>query len=114
LNGRAEISTSPAIRLPSVCCAARPSTTAVIAPPTASVSGCSPATRSASSAATARNTSRIRNPTVPAVAGSIRLNSAGAVKRPRSRASAQPRITMRIAAPTRTGVSTPNSSSRRT
>ena len=78
----------PAIRLPSVCCAARPRTTAVIAPPTASVSGCSPATRSANSAAAPMKISRIRKPTVPAAAGSMRLNSAGAVKRPRSRASA--------------------------
>ena len=37
----------PAIRLPSVCCAARPTTTAVIAPPTASCAASSPAKRSA-------------------------------------------------------------------
>ena len=49
-NGRAAISTTPAIRLPSVCWAARPKTTAVIAPPTASVRGSSPAMRSAESA----------------------------------------------------------------
>ena len=60
------------------------------------------------------NTSRIRNPIVPAVAGSMRRNSAGAVKRPRSRASAQPRTTITIAAATRTGVSTPNIRSRST
>jgi hypothetical protein len=59
------------------------------------------------------NASRIRKPAVPAVAGSIRRNSADAVKRPRSRASAQPSTTIAIAAPTRTGVSTPNSCSRR-
>ena len=41
-NGRAEISTMPAIRLPSVCWAARPKTTAVTAPPTASVRGVRP------------------------------------------------------------------------
>ena len=62
---------------PSVCCAARPMTTAVIAPPTASVAGSSPPTRSDSSTASAIITSRIRNETVPAVAGSMRRNSAG-------------------------------------
>ncbi len=113
-NGRAAISTTPAIRLPSVCCAARPKTTAVIAPPTASARGSSPAIRSAESAASARNVSRIRNDTVPAVPGSTRRNSAGSTQRPRSRASAQPRITSTIAAVTRTGVSSPNSSSRMT
>jgi hypothetical protein len=102
-----------AIRFPSVCCAARPNTTAVIAPPTASVSGFSPAARSASSAAAVRNTSRIRNPIVPAVAGSMRRNRAGAVKRPMSRASAQPSTTITTASATRTGVSAPNSCSRR-
>ena len=39
---RAEISTVPAIRLPSVCWAARPKITAVTAPPTASVSRLEP------------------------------------------------------------------------
>ncbi len=75
---------------------------------------CRPATRSAISAAATMNTSRIRKPTVAAVAGSIRRNSAGAVNRPRSRASAQPRTTITLAAATRTGVSRPNSTSRRT
>ena len=42
LNGRAEISTTPAIRLPSVCWAARPNTTAKIAPDTASVARLEP------------------------------------------------------------------------
>ena len=59
-----------------------------------------------------RNANRIKKPAVPAVAGSIRRNSAGAVKRPRSRASAQPRITITTAAATRTGVSTPKNRSR--
>jgi hypothetical protein len=104
----------PAIRLPSVCWAARPITTAVMAPPTASVAGSRPPTRSASSTAAAIITTRIRNEVVPAVAGSMRRNSAGAAKRPRSRASSQPRATIAIAAPTRTGVSAPNSSSRLT
>ena len=89
-------------------------TTAVIAPPTASVRGSRPATRSDAIAAATRNASRIRKPTVPAVAGSMRRNSAGAEKRPRSRASAQPRATITTAAAIRTGVSTPKIRSRST
>ena len=46
-NGRALSRTVPAIRLPSVCCAARPRITAVNAPPSASVRASMPATRSA-------------------------------------------------------------------
>ena len=42
-------------------------------------------------------------PTVPAVAGSMRRNSAGASERPMSRARRQPRITSAIAVTTRTG-----------
>ena len=103
----------PAIRLPSVCCAARPKTTAVIAPPTASVAGSSPAMRSANSAATARNTSRIRKPTVPAVAGSMRRNSAGRREAAEVARQRPAEHDHHDAAPTRTGVSTPNSSSRR-
>ena len=76
------------------------------------MAGSSPATRSDAIAATIRNANRIRKPAVPAVAGSMRRNSAGAVKRPRSRASAQPRITITTAAATRTGVSTPKIRSR--
>src|SRR5215216_5030117 len=112
LNGRAEISTTPAIRLPSVCCDARPKITATIAPETASVRGSMPAMRSATSIAATRNPSRMRKPTVPAVAGSIRLNSCGASVRPTSRASRQPRISSAIAVNTRTGVSRPKISSR--
>ena len=63
-------------------------------------------------AATTRNAKRIRKPAVPAVAGSMRRNSAGAVKRPRSRARAQPSATMTIAAAMRTGASTPKIDSR--
>jgi hypothetical protein len=48
-NGRALSSTVPATRLPMVCCAARPMMTAVIAPPTASVSRSRPASRRATS-----------------------------------------------------------------
>ena len=59
-NGRAAIRTMPAIRLPSVCWAARPKTTAVMAPPTASVRGSRPAIRSAENPAIARNESRMR------------------------------------------------------
>ena len=86
-NGRAEISTMPAIRLPSVCWAARPTTTAVTAPPTASVRGVRPAIRSAISAARTRNDRRIRKPTVPAVpgpcGGRARLHQAPEVARER-------------------------------
>ena len=53
-----------------------------------------------------RGTSRTRKPTVPAVAASIRRNSHG-VKRPKSRASRQPRNTITTAAAMRTGVSRP-------
>lgn len=56
----------------------------------------------------------MRKPTVPAVAGSMRRNSAGALKRPRSRASAQPSTTIATAAATRTGVLSPNTRSRST
>ena len=95
-NGRAEISTSPAIRLPSVCCAARPKTTAVNAPPTASVSRLQAGDAQRDEHATRRTTSRIRKPTVPAVAGSIRRNSARAASSARGRARArQPRTTQR-------------------
>ncbi len=76
-NGPALSSTVPAIRLPSVCCAARPRTTAVNAPPTASVRGSTPAISSATSSATPTVTRRITKPTVPAVAGSMRRKSAG-------------------------------------
>ena len=76
------MSTTPAIRLPSVCWAARPNTTATIAPETASVRGSSPAMLSATSTAATRNPSRIRKPTVPAVAGSMRRNSAGRQRAP--------------------------------
>ena len=51
-------------------------------------------------------------PTVPAVAGSIRRNSAGASERPMSRARRQPRITSAIAVATRTGMSIPSTCSR--
>ncbi len=51
---------------------------------------------------------------MPAVPGSMRRNSAGAVNRPRSRASAHPRMTITTAAATRTGVSTPKIRSRST
>ena len=52
--------------------------TAVKAPPTASVSRLEPATRSATSTATTTaKTRRMRKPTVPAVAGSIRRKSVG-------------------------------------
>jgi hypothetical protein len=107
LNGRAEMSTTPAIRFPSVCCAARPNTTATSAPETASVRGSSPAMFSATSIAATRNASRIRKPTVPAVAGSMRLNSPGASVRPTSRASRQPRINSATAVTIRTGMSSP-------
>jgi len=76
------------------------------------VRGSRPAIRSATSIAATRNASRMRNPTVPAVAGSIRLNSPGASVRPTSRASRQPRISSAIAVNTRTGRSSPKISCR--
>ncbi len=55
-----------------------------------------PAMRRASSAKIAIVNSRIRNPTVPAVAGSIRRMNVGPAALPMSRASAQPSATSRI------------------
>jgi hypothetical protein len=57
---------------PSVCWAARPSTIAVKAPPTARVPASRPAIRSATAVIAAMVSSRIRKPTVPATAGSRR------------------------------------------
>ncbi len=93
LKGRALSSTVPAIRFPIVCWAARPKSTAVSAPPTASVSGLRPAIRSATRIAKATVKRRIRKPSVPAVPGSRRLKRIGPIARPTSRASAQPRMT---------------------
>jgi hypothetical protein len=58
------------MRLPSVCWAARPTTTAVKAPLSAIVCGSSLAMRSATTTATTIVARRMRKPTVPAVAGS--------------------------------------------
>jgi hypothetical protein len=55
-----------------VCWAARPSTIAVNAPPTASVPIVTPAIRSAATTTTVSETNRTRKPTVPAMAGSSR------------------------------------------
>ena len=106
-NGRALRRTVPAIRLPTVCCAASPNSTAVTAPPTASVSGLRPAIRRATRMARMTVKSRIRKPSVPAVPGSSRLKRMGPTARPMSRASAQPRITSATTLATRTGMSTP-------
>ena len=81
-NGRALVSTVPAKTLPSVCCAASPSTTAVKAPPTASAFASSPAIRSATTTIATIVSRRIMKPTVPAVPGSIRRKSAGAMPSP--------------------------------
>ena len=51
-------------------------------------------------------TSRIRNPTVPAVPGSSRRNSVGPSERPTSRANCQPRATSTTVVAICTGVST--------
>ena len=64
------------------------------APPTASVSGLTPAIRSAAMTTTAIVPSRIRKPTVPAVPGSIRRNSAGWKLCASVRASSQPSSAM--------------------
>ena len=81
-NGRAVSSTSPANRLPSVCWAASPSTTAVNALPAISDAVFTPATLSAISTVIASVNRRMMNPTVPAVPGSIRLNIVGPAARP--------------------------------
>jgi hypothetical protein len=86
--------------------------TAVMAPPTASVSGLSPARRSATSTVITSVASRIRNPTVPAVPGSSRFMSTGPIARPRFMAKAQPRMTRATTQAMRIGRSSPNSSSR--
>src|SRR4051794_10089359 len=98
-NGRVLRSTRPANRLPSVCWAARPTMTAVNAPPTASVLACSPAIRSATTTTATMVTRGIRNPTTPAVPGSMRPNSAGPSPRPSERASHHPRITRAATVP---------------
>ena len=103
-NGRALSSTMPAIALPSVCWAARPKMTAVKPPPTASVCSLAPATLSATSTVITIVSSRIRKPTVPAVAGSIRRRNVGPAKRLASRASAQPIATSASATPICRGV----------
>src|ERR671914_319804 len=108
-NGRALSRTVPAMRLPTVCCAARPRITAVIAPPTASVWGLSPARRSAASTVMASVASRIRKPTVPAVPGSSRFSSVGPIAGPRFMAKAQPRITRAMTHTIRIGRSSPKS-----
>ena len=87
-------------------------TTAVIAPPKASVPRVQAGDAQRADRRDDDEASRIRKPAVPAVAGSMRRNRVGAVKRPRSRASAQPRMTITTAAATRTGVSTPKIRSR--
>ncbi len=102
-NGRVPSSTRPANRLPSVCWAARPSTTAVKAPPTASVLGARPAIRRATAMTTTIVTSRIRNPTD---AGGARLHAAKQRRRERrARAPGRaptPRITSAATVATRT------------
>ena len=101
--------TVPANRLPSVCWAARPTTTAVNAPPRASVRGPMPAIRSANTVATTIVNSRMRKPTVPAVPGSMRRNSVGPSSLPTSRARAQPSMISATTVAARTGT-TPDSS----
>jgi hypothetical protein len=101
--------------LASVCWAASPTTTAVTAPPSASVLGLRPATRSATTIARTIVPSRIRKPTVPAVPGSRRLKSQGPKARPTARAKCQPRATSTSAVAILTAVSHsgPRSCSRR-
>ncbi len=99
--------------LPRVCWEARPRITAVNAPPTASVPASSPAIRSATIALTITVTKRTMNPTVPAVAGSIRPKSAGAIPRPRDRAMPQPKTMRAMTVAIRAGVPRPGKSERR-
>ena len=98
-NGRALSSTIPAIRLPSVCCAARPTMTAVNAPPMASSRGSRPAMRRATSSVTPTVARRMMKPNVPAVLGSMRLKRLGPIARPTSRAIAHPRTTRATTVP---------------
>ena len=107
-NGRVLSSTRPANRLPSVCCAARPSTTAVTAPPTASVPVRRPAIlqrqrdddgRSSSAGSGTRPCPRSPDPcgeTAP-----------GRSPRPSAWASAHPRIARATTVATFTGVPRP-------
>ena len=90
-NGWAEISTSPAITLPSVCCAARPNTTAKTALLTAIVRLLTPIRLATQASVTTSRVSRMTNPVVPAVAGSSRRCRYGMTDRTTSRASRQPR-----------------------
>ena len=85
--------------------------TAVNAPPSASVRASTPATRRATSSASPAVTRLMTKPTVPAVAGSRRRNSAGPRLRPTSRAIAQPRIISTTTVATVIGVSSAGSSS---
>ena len=81
------------------------------APPSASVRASTPATQNATTSASTTVSKRMRNPTVPAVAGSRRLNSGGPNARPTSRAIAQPSITSVMTATAVTSVSSGASSS---
>ena len=74
------------------------------APPTASDCNEAPATLRARMSAIPIVSSRLRNPNVPAVAGSIRRRKVGPTNRPIARASPQPRATTAITATIRTGV----------
>jgi hypothetical protein len=73
-----------------------------------------PATRSAASDATTAKNSRMRKPTVPAVPGSMRRNSDGPSRRPKSRARPNPSSSSAAAAASRIGASIPKMSSRKT
>jgi hypothetical protein len=75
--------------------------TAVNAEAASNVSGLRPAIDSANSNTAISATSRTKNPTVPAVAGSMRRKSSGPIARPSARAMAQPRISRRMTAATR-------------
>ena len=105
---------TPASTLPTVCCAASPTITAVKGAPQRE------RFRPQSSEAQADENDRHQRdetnhePDQPRGAGSMRWANRGWSIRPRLRASAQPRIATRPAVATRTGRSTPNSSRRHT
>jgi hypothetical protein len=95
-------STTPAKIPPSDCWAARPSTTAVIVPPSASVLALIPATRRATITTVDIAKRRIRKPSVPALAGSRWRKSRGETLRTSQCTAVEPTITSTAAVPTLT------------
>ncbi|MFN8202535.1 MAG: hypothetical protein U0S48_08230 [Solirubrobacteraceae bacterium] len=77
------------------------------APPSVSDRADSPAMFAAAKKVMRIVARRIRNPTVPAVAGSIRRKSSGPSDRPAARASDQPRLSITTTLAMRTGSARP-------